>query len=155
MIIIHLKLDAHLLFVVRFYPFSLLELQPHHQKGASLSASASRENVLLCSFSNFCSSLIFMPIFKNFPHSNQPPTTQEAILPSAHELFFCSPPQQPISLYNRYRLNFFIGNTADMLSQTRYKDHFTVTPRQSHKGLFACSPTLCTPTVVSSGGKCC
>lgn len=47
------------------------------------------------------------------------------------------------------------GNTADMLSQTRYKDHFTVTPRQSHKGLFACSPTLCTPTVVSSGGKCC
>lgn len=44
------------------------------------------------------------------------------------------------------------GNTADMLSKTRYARHFRVSERARHHGLFDCS----TPAAeVSSGGACC
>jgi SAM-dependent methyltransferase len=46
------------------------------------------------------------------------------------------------------------GNTADMLAQTRYAPHFTVTGDKSvHFGLFDC--TRPAPTADSSGAACC
>lgn len=45
------------------------------------------------------------------------------------------------------------GNTADMLSKTRYKEHFSVSSPQPHKGLFPCGPS--SAHVVGSGGSCC
>ncbi|MGW0825391.1 methyltransferase domain-containing protein [Streptomyces sp. NPDC002845] len=49
------------------------------------------------------------------------------------------------------------GNTADMLSATRYAPHFTVTgERTTHFGLFPCAPTEQTGgDVTSSGSGCC
>jgi len=44
------------------------------------------------------------------------------------------------------------GNTADMVSKTRYAKYFTVTPRGAHLGLFDCGPSA---PKKSSGGSCC
>lgn len=38
------------------------------------------------------------------------------------------------------------GNTADMLMRTRYGQHFTVTERGAHFGLFDCAPATATAT---------
>jgi arsenite methyltransferase len=35
------------------------------------------------------------------------------------------------------------GNSADMISKTRYATHFSVTPRKQHTGLFDCSGSSC------------
>jgi len=40
------------------------------------------------------------------------------------------------------------GNTADMLSLTRYKTHFKLTPRLAHRGLFSCGVSVDATTVV-------
>jgi len=45
------------------------------------------------------------------------------------------------------------GNTADMLSKTRYGKYFSVTPRGNHLGLFDCSPSLVKQS--GSGSSCC
>ena len=43
------------------------------------------------------------------------------------------------------------GNTADMLAETRYGEHFTVTARGAHFGLFACAPA----TTATASAACC
>jgi len=43
------------------------------------------------------------------------------------------------------------GNTADMLSMTRFASHFVVTPRGQHLGLFGAN----TPTSSCGSGSCC
>jgi len=45
------------------------------------------------------------------------------------------------------------GNTADMLSQSRYGKYFSVTPRGSHVGLFDCGTS--SPVKSSGGGGSC
>jgi len=45
------------------------------------------------------------------------------------------------------------GNTADMISKTRYAKYFTVTPRGTHLGLFDCGPSVAKK--ISKGGSCC
>jgi arsenite methyltransferase len=49
------------------------------------------------------------------------------------------------------------GNTADMLSATRYACHFTVTGNKfTHFGLFPCAPAEQTGTQESgTSGACC
>jgi SAM-dependent methyltransferase len=48
------------------------------------------------------------------------------------------------------------GNTAAMLSLTRYAKHFTIQgDRSRHFGLFACAPASAKPETESSGGACC
>ena len=47
-------------------------------------------------------------------------------------------------------------NTADMLTGSRYADHFEVTPPMSHLGLFDCGPASAPePTAATSAGGCC
>lgn len=43
------------------------------------------------------------------------------------------------------------GNTADMLAETRYGEHFTVSARGAHFGLFECAPT----PALSASAACC
>lgn len=43
------------------------------------------------------------------------------------------------------------GNTADMLAETRYGEHFTVTARGAHFGLFECAPV----TTAAASAACC
>ena len=46
------------------------------------------------------------------------------------------------------------GNTADMLSQTRYASYFTVTERKQHFGLFDCHDGSSKPSPASTGDCC-
>lgn len=43
--------------------------------------------------------------------------------------------------FERGRPMLVCGNTADMLARTRYTEHFAVTARGAHFGLFDCAPT--------------
>lgn len=48
------------------------------------------------------------------------------------------------------------GNTADMVSKTWYRDHFTVTGEKSvHMGLFDCGPSAVGTSATISPGACC
>jgi ubiquinone/menaquinone biosynthesis C-methylase UbiE len=48
------------------------------------------------------------------------------------------------------------GNTADMLSLTRYAPYFSVTPRGQHRGIFDCGgKNLNISKVTTGGGSCC
>jgi len=48
------------------------------------------------------------------------------------------------------------SNTASMLSQSRYRDHFRVTGDLStHYGLFDCAPTVGAPSQIPATGACC
>jgi arsenite methyltransferase len=42
--------------------------------------------------------------------------------------------------FERGRPMLVCGNTADMLARTRYAEHFSVTARGAHFGLFECAP---------------
>ncbi len=42
--------------------------------------------------------------------------------------------------FERGRPMLVCGNTADMLGKTRYAEHFAITPRGAHFGLFPCAP---------------
>ena len=53
--------------------------------------------------------------------------------------------------FERGRPMLVCGNTADMLTRTRYAEHFTVTARGAHFGLFDCAPA---PTAATSAACC-
>ena len=47
------------------------------------------------------------------------------------------------------------GNTADMLAETRYGEHFTVTARGAHSGLFGCASALAPAMTTTASAACC
>ena len=53
--------------------------------------------------------------------------------------------------FERGRPMLVCGNTADMLARTRYAEHFEVTARGAHFGLFDCAPA---PAVATSAACC-
>lgn len=53
--------------------------------------------------------------------------------------------------FERGRPMLVCGNTADMLTRTRYAEHFAVTARGAHFGLFDCAPA---PAVATSAACC-
>jgi arsenite methyltransferase len=53
--------------------------------------------------------------------------------------------------FERGRPMLVCGNTADMLVRTRYAEHFSVTARGAHFGLFDCAPA----STASSSAACC